>query len=413
MKKLSIALAFCIATPAFASTDHHHHHRPTHHVQASALAQPQPSHSVWENIFGGTYASAYNGFDLMINGSWINADHDLLKIDQANPNKDSLFISGDIQALLTDNLRPSPQTSQIALQPIEVQSYTTLDHIFHAFTDSTLDPNTMNVYTPRAFVTLGDLNRSNFYATIGKNQVSFGQYSTSVINVLPEISNELGGITANSITMGMDNNPHHLIMRAFVYEPNVKTTDGRNADGGVDVVKALSYKTITATTGLSVISDLADSWAISSALGDEPLVHRIVGVNIRESLSLPANNALVAEYVTATSALSTHNLTTNDHAVQPAALHIEWNKGVTWLNKPVELALGYNQTYQAGAFNLPLSRFYGVATISPIRRSALSLEVNDDQNYHANDVSVIGGKSVAAEDGLAHLSVYLLAGMYF
>ena len=276
-----------------------------------------------------------------------------------------------------------------------------------------LDPHQLNVSTPRAFVTLGDLNRSDFYTTIGKNQVSFGQYSSSVINVLPEVSSELGGITANSVTLGMDNSARQLNVRAFIYQPNVKTMDHRNADGGLDFVKSVSYKNITATTGLSVVSDLADSSAISNALGDDPLVHRIPAVNIRESLSLPRNNVLMAEYVSATTGFSKDNVLTNNQSVRPGALHIEWNKGITWLNKPVELALGYNQTYQASAFNLPVSRFYGVATISPIRRSALSLEVNDDQNYSAQNVSQIARKSVDAQDGLAHLSVYLLAGMYF
>jgi hypothetical protein len=408
--KLAIATVLCVSCAAFASPAHVLHSQ--HSVVASNQSVATPS-AVWKNIVGGTYASAYNGGDLFINGSWINADNDLLKIDQTNPLKNSFLLSGDLQALLTSDMTPAPQSSQMALQSIELQSYTTLDHVFHAFTDSMLDPHQLNVTIPRAFITLGDLNRSDFYTTIGKNQVSFGQYSTNVINVLPEISSELGGITVNSVTLGMDNTKRGMNVRAYIYQPNVKTVDHRDAEGGLDFVKAYSYKTVTASTGVSVVSDLADSGAISNVLGNEPLVHRLPAFNIRQSLSLPGNQGIVVEYVAAMTDFSKDNVVTNDKSVRPGALHLEWNKSTTCFNKPVEFALGYNQTYHASAFNLPVSRVYGVATISPIRRSALSLEVNDDQSYSANDVSKIGGNVIGAQDGLAHISVYLLAGIYF
>jgi hypothetical protein len=411
MKKSFLKVSSVLISLAAISTVYtlpQHTHRPRHHKPAAA----KQASSLWSNIFGGNYASAYSGYDLFINGSWINTDNDLLKIDQKSHRKDSFLVSGDFQALLTDNLTPN-QNSQLALQGIELQSFTTLDYWFHAFTDTITETNQLNTSLARAFITIGDLNSSDFYLTIGKKQVSFGQYSTSVINVLPEISSELGGITAKSITVGMDSKKYHLNARAYVYKPQVKTKDNRDMEGGIDFVKTIADNNIHSKTGLSLVTDLADSGALSSAIGNNMISQRLPAFNLRETLLLSGNNSLVAEYVSAFSGFSKADILTNHKAVRPGALHIEWNKGVTWLGKPVELALGYNQTYQASAFNLPASRFYGSATISPIRRSALSLEVNDDHNYSTNDVNSIGGKSIKSQDGKTHLSVYLLAGIYF
>jgi|GEM_PF-5513468 len=410
LKVSSVLIGLAAIGTAYTLPQHTHRSKPP--TSQAAKSSSQQDSSLLSDIFGGKYASAYSGYDLFINGSWINTDNALLKIAQRNSNKNTFLVSGAFQLLMSDNLKPQ-QSAGTNLQGMEIQTFTTIDSWVHAFTDTVTDPKQFNTTLPRAFMTFGNLNRSDYYLTIGKKEVSFGQYSTSVINVLPEVSNELGGITAKSVTLGMDNQKQRLNIRAFIYRPNVQTTDKRNVEGGIDFVKTDGNKKYYSTTGLSLVTNLADSWAISSALANHPLTHRLPAFNVRETFLIPGNNTLVAEYVSAFNHFSSVDVMTNGHAVRPGVLHIEWNRGITWLNKPVEFALGYNRTFNASAFNLPQSRFYGVATISPIRRSALSLEINADQNYSSKDNNVVGGKAVTSQDGNNHISIYLLAGIYF
>jgi hypothetical protein len=106
-KKLWVLLGLVAFSTSYTLPQHTH--RPSHSAPTA-----QSNSSPWAKIFGGEYASAYSGYDLFINGAWINTDNDLLKIDQKNPAKDSFLVSGAFQALLTDDLKPQ-QNSQIAL----------------------------------------------------------------------------------------------------------------------------------------------------------------------------------------------------------------------------------------------------------------------------------------------------------
>jgi hypothetical protein len=373
---------------------HHAHH--SHKQQQSSGALPA--------IFGGQYASAYDGSDLFINGPSINTDEVLLMIDQKNQRANSLVLSGAFEALATHDFLPDTKSSA-DIAAIEVQSYGTLDHIFHAFVDTVVDPKTLNGSFPRAFITIGDLNRSPFYATAGKFYVPFGSYSGSVLNTLPDISEELGGIKANAVTLGMNEVKYHLNTRVFAYRPNVRAPKDHDLNGGVDVEMTQHFTKSHASEGISVVSNIADSDGLHKVFGATPIKHRVGGLDIRGKLGLQHGINFVGEYTTAMKHFALSDMQVNGKAVRPSVLHLEANKGFQLYAKPAFAALGMNQSYQAAAVGIPQTRIYGVVSVAPVRRTQIALELNDDIAYK--------NKHIPNADGKSHLSLYLQAGLFF
>jgi hypothetical protein len=372
--------------------------------------------------------SEFNASDLIINIPSYNQDVQLLeqrqKLDNKfiekclpPPAKPLVEISGKVEGqMLTARGYTAHQTSDINLSAAEVDVTTHLNPWVIGFISivyenipptsqytaavSQVRSSNSRFFLDKGFVTVGNLNTTPFYGTLGQRNVPFGQYPSYMIS--SPLTQFLGQTKARSLLLGYQHQaPSGVYASAYTFrgETRVNPTSNINQVGGTAGFDYVCGK-VSSNFGADVIANITDSTTmqntgIVSGAGfrgfgmnssTERLEKRIPGVDVHENLNVGPFNFL-AEYTGAVARFTAADLSFNGEGARPRAFHLEGAYKFAAWHRPTYAALGYDETREALALSLPRNRWIAAVGTSFWRNTIASLEFHYDKNYDSTDTA--------------------------
>lgn len=283
------------------------------------------------------------------------------------------------------------------------------------------------IFLNKAWLTIGNLNKSSFYLTVGQ-RYHFGQYSSFMVS-LP-VTLLMGRVKARSLLVGYQH-PGNNGVYGTVYTFKGDSTAGTSHINQIGATLGYQFKNDTFNTdiGADYINNIADSQGMQntgamlpgaspatglgfgSSATFERLIHRVPGAAVHGKLGMGPVN-LVAEYVGATKRFNAANLSMNGAGARPQAFNVEGAYMFKLLNKPANFALGYAQTKDAVALVLPQRRYTATFNVSPWRDTIASLEFRRDIGYNSTDVGRLQTVTITPAGGFTN-TVTAQFGVYF
>jgi hypothetical protein len=273
----------------------------------------------------------------------------------------------------------------------------------------------------RGFVTLGNLNKSPLYFSVGDMYVPFGQFSTPMY--LAPVTTSLARIKSPTALIGYYSKGLNLV--AFGYGGSQKVdNDMIFQQGGARVSYEFKHGANDLTVGASMVSNIADAAGMQNngvtdtskftgfAAAGQP-TYRTPGMDINAKLA-HGNYTLLVEYAAATKAFEKDNLSFNGKPAKPAAWRVEGDYSLKVHGKPANIAVAYGQTTNALALNLPAQSISAFFNISWFKNTVEGIELRHDMDYKNGDN---GGDAVPATQitgsGKSRNSVLAQVGVYF
>ncbi len=249
--------------------------------------------------------------------------------------------------------------------------------------------NNSRLFLRKGFITVGNLDSSPFFFTLGQTYVPFGRYSSAMVSA--PLTMVLARTRVRNAQIGYDNEKLGLTGQVYAYRPdnNNSARNDRVSAGGAALSEQFSLQGLSVDLGAGYITNITNSGGMEQTGGafggfttgnTNPLVHDVPAVD--GYLTLQAYNFdFIGEYVTAVRRFDTTNLTFNGQAAKPMAFHAELGYSFKVFNKPTNVAVGYGQTSQSLALNLPQRRYTAVINTSLYHDTIQSLEFRHDRNY--------------------------------
>lgn len=368
--------------------------------------------------------SSYDGSDLIVNQSTVNFDTRLLKQQQALDDaiakkgfsvshRPIIEVSGEVAGVGTVTKHsPGSTNGDINLSDAELDIYAQVDpwvlgYLSFAWEDNLNSPyrvSNANASIDKAFVTIGNLSKTPFYASLGQLYVPFGQYNSYMISdSLPE---DLARTKARAAVIGFhhqaENGPFGSV---YVFKSDTIDND-KSADGGVNLGYTFGADNFSGTLAVGAISNIADSIGMQntgapnsipfSGFGMSSMAENIFkavpAVDVNGSLTYKHFN-LLGEYVDTTTAFNPMALSFDGYGARPSTGQIEGAYTFHLHGKPGSFAIGYNWTQDALGLLLPKHRYIATVNYSFWRNTMESLEFRHDINYGANDTASGAGSS--------------------
>lgn len=381
----------------------------------------------------------YAGGDLVINSPSVNTDVQLLQIRKSiirhlrkmneefvKENTHShLLLSGLVEGLASYYAPGgSPSTSDIDLGSVGLDAFFigpsdwTLGYFELNYDD--INPansifTTTNQYTVansrvfinRAFITIGNYDKSPVYGSIGQFYVPFGVYSSVMVS--SPFTKSLTRTKARSILLGFQQQDRDValygsayVFRGDSHADSVSKIDNGGLNVGVKFDKAaFSPNIFNGRIGAGIIANIADSLGMQLLNGfalnstNEQIVHRVPGYNVNALLSVSDKVDLIAEYVTASTSFNPNDMTYNSHGAKPWATDFEIAYTFEAFSRPTSIGANYTTSTEALALGLPLKRFGLVLNTSIWRQTLQSLELRHDREYAAS-ATASGANSTAS-----------------
>ncbi|MFN3233971.1 MAG: LbtU family siderophore porin [Gammaproteobacteria bacterium] len=396
--------------------------------------------------------SHFDGSDLIVNNPSINENVKLLQLRQAEraylkskgvelAETPHLIFSGEIESQLSyANPYNGSDSSDIDLTDAELDMFLGLSHWFSGYmtfvydnapvnSATPYDVDNSNIYLDQGFVTVGDFDISPWYMTVGQFYMPFGRYSSFMVT--SPLTKSLGRIKARAIEAGYQASASDFTPHAQVFAFRGDANPSDDADNikvfGGDVGFAFDHGSLTSSLGFSAVSEIAESQGIqgdgdsTSSTFDglsqyssyENLDHRVPGVDVYGSVGC-GSWSLLGEYTAAARSFDSSDVSYNGSGAQPMAADIEAAYAFHFTH-PSSIAISYQHSWEALAFNLPEQRIAATYTVSVWRHTLLSLEVDHDIGYSSGDSA--SGPAGAAIDtsqlGNSFNSVILQLDAYF
>lgn len=363
--------------------------------------------------------TAFDGSNLIVNESSVNLDYRLLKQRQAFqhqllaqgfglPQHPIVELSGKLEGqVMYDNTRPGQQKTDIDLASAALDTFIGINPWALGFMNfqydnspNSSDPvrtNNSRIFLRQGFLTLGRLDQSPWYATVGQIFVPFGQYSSYFIS--DPLTQDLGRAKERAVVLGYK--PQEgLYANAYVFKGIQDANKELEGGGTLGFNQKWGDFSVDASTGL--ISNLAESEGMQangagsnvpfSGFGQneitERLVHSVPGMNVRSTFSYGAYN-LFAEYVRAIKRFDAQDLAFGDinnlAGAEPQAFHLEGVYSFYIYGKPSSVALAWGFSKEALALLLPEQRLMAAFNYSPWIDTLATLEYRHDIGYSTND----------------------------
>jgi hypothetical protein len=270
----------------------------------------------------------------------------------------------------------------------------------------------------KAFVTLGDLLCSPFYATFGQFYVPFGTYSSVMLS--DPLTKFVGRTKARAIQLGMmQQTPNAFYASVFAFRGDSHAHSvPKVSNGGINLGYKFKAGFISGNIGGGLLSNIADSGGMQYGTGFqyyEQMVHRVPAYDLRALISLGEHIDLIGEYVSASNRFNPNDMSFNNHGAQPSAFDLEASYSFPILdNKPSALGIAYSKSNQALAMGIPLTRTALVFNTSLMRNTLQGIELRRDLLYAASDVATGAGNSaVSAQSGKTDKAITLSFDYFF
>jgi hypothetical protein len=257
-----------------------------------------------------------------------------------------------------------------------------------------------NIFLRRGFLTIGNLDKSPFYFTIGQMYVPFGRYSTSMLS--NPMTRVVGRTNERAVVFGYAD--PNWFAQAYTYRGDTKinTTQNKNInEGGFNLGYTFKVDKVSGQFGVGIISNLSDAMGIQDngnprnvdqfsgfgrSFDTEFVFHRVPAVDFHGSLTI-GPWAFMAEFLTAVRSYDRRDLSFNGGGATPGALHLETNYNTTVFSKPTSFGVAYDQSWQALAYQIPNYSIAAFVNTSIWKNTIQSLEYRHDFGYGDNTFS--------------------------
>lgn len=292
------------------------------------------------------------------------------------------------------------------------------------------------IYLSRGFLTIGNLEVSPLYLTIGQYYPPFGRYSTLMLTT--PLTKSLARIEARSALIGYYKSGFYGELYGF---QGFRRTGVRYTfrQGGLN----MGYQAYSFDFGAGYVTNMADSQGMQSnginpivtsfitgnisqltlsqfgGFGDTPggnnLVHNVPGVDAHMEFN-KGPVSLITEFITATQHFAPQDMTFNGNPADVKAMHLEIDYNINVHNKPISFGLIYGQSWESLALNLPKNSYIAVISTSIWKNTMMGIEYRHDDNYGATALSSVTGAGLPvppANIGGTRNLVTLQFGAYF
>lgn len=367
----------------------------------------------------------FSGSNLIVNTPSVNQDVALLKVRKniherlqglgviEEPDHAHVLLSGQVegQAFYQD-IGGGPNNTDIDLTNVTLDTYIlgpsqwlsslisfTYDNL-PGTADGTFANNstTLNsrVFIKQAFFTIGNFSQTPFYGTTGQYYVPFGTYASNMVT--GPLTMSVGRVKARAILLGyqpqLANTPYAA---AYIFQGDAHAgATNRVNNGGINLGYRFTHSKWGGDVGAGVIANIADSigmQAVSNGTGifngfggvngtgNERIAHRVPAYDLRAMLDFGSTYDLLLEFITASTAFNTNDLTMNSHGARPKAFNSELSYSFQTFARPTAIAIGYGLTKDALALQLPAQRYSTTINTSVWKDTLQSLEFRHDVHY--------------------------------
>lgn len=354
---------------------------------------------------------AFDGSDYIVNISSINRDIRLMQqrrrlydayraIGYPIPERPIIAISGKTEPIgLINSTYMGNTNTDLDLGASELAVAAALNENVEAYVSIAYDDSPPEI-GPRidnsafslnlGFVNVGNLDKTPLYFTAGQLYVPFGRYSSSMISA-PLTLNMARTKTRPFILGYKSQGTSGPFAATYIYRSD--TNLGKSGVGGLNLGYTYATDDIHGEVGASYISSMDDSAGMQNTAanpgtfaGFGSLLHGNERVRKTQAIDFYGNLGVdrfnfAAEWVSATQAFRTQDLSFNGRGARPQALQTEIDMTFKAFNRPSSIGVGYQWSKDALALNLPQRRFIGVFNISIWKDTVESLEYRHDIDY--------------------------------
>lgn len=350
----------------------------------------------------------YDGSELVINLPSIREDARLLLQQQQTyleamqmgfpePLYPRLVFSGKLEGLYTYTTPYSGRgVSNINFSGAELDTIIQGASYITGYLALDYDPNEANdgsrIFMNRAFITIGNLVRSPFYATIGQIYVPFGRYNSAMVTT--PSTQALARTRVRSLEAGIQqvgSNAFHAEL--YTYQGLTSTVGSSNTNNqwGGDAGYIFKIGKVSGEIGSGYISNLGDSQGMNATvyLNTQIQQHNVPALDGYASLAF-SRLVLIGEYIAAIDQFNLNEANYSNQGAQPTALHTEIDVTFNTGSKPSSIGVGYDNTTQAVAVDLPQNSYEIFYNVNVFRNTNFALEYRHDINYGTGSATTIG-----------------------
>lgn len=374
--------------------------------------------------------SAYDASDLIVNQSTMNEDLRFLQQRQTleelvgadnlpSLKRPQVFLSGKLepQFLYFDGFG-GPASTAIDIGSAEFDVLAEASPWAYGFMSFNFDPgglrdpeiigsgnpvNNSRIFLKRGFITIGNLDQSPLYFSMGQEYVPFGDYGSYLLSNPDPLSE--GRTNARTAVLGFFHKG--LYLSSYVFNGAVNSESGFDANHVYEWGSNAGYKFTTANgssgnLGVGYINNIAEAQGYQiNGLGTgsfqgfaadpntEILAHPVGGFDAHLSGSMGPWSTY-NEFVTATEQFSNQDLTFNGQGAQPSALHDEVDytiKNIFDTDRNLAIFLAYDHSWQSLALNIPENSYIGGLSTSIWKNTIEAIEFRHDTNYTSRDTA--------------------------
>lgn len=258
-----------------------------------------------------------------------------------------------------------------------------------ASVDSVTRWNNSRLLIDRGWLTFGQLNKAPVYFTIGQTYAPFGSYSSGMVTT--PSTQILGRVKDRMVTLGYSQ--YGAYAQVYAYAGETKPTNSEALrHSGFNLGYKYERENLMMSVGAGVIGNLAESQGMQSKIfapikSSEQMTSRVVGLSGHIKAVLYDTYTLMAEYVGASKAFDTTDLTFNGYGAKPQALQVEGSIKFKTLRRPGFLSVGYGLTNQALVLQVPKQTFFAAYGVSLLKYTLASIEYRHDVGYGLTDTS--------------------------
>lgn len=365
----------------------------------------------------------FSGSDLVVNSPSVNTDIQLLAIRKTvtehlratigslmNPDHSHLLLSGVVEGQANyTRYGASPSTSGIDLTNVALDAFFmgpsdwTLGFIefnydnanpsasvYGSTVNSGYTPSNSRLYVNKAFITIGDFEKSPVYGTLGQYYVPFGTYSSVMVS--DTLTKLLARTKARAIEIGfMQQCTHAFYASAYAFRGFTQVGSNTQINnGGINAGYKFKSAMFSGNVGAGILGNLADSGGMQAGTGFqsyEILAHRVPAYDLRGTFDYNGNMDFIAEYISASKRFNVNDMMYNGHGAKPWALDLEAAYSFTAFDRPTSVGIGYGEAKQALALGIPDARYSMVVNTSIWRNTLQSLEFRHDTSYSSSDTA--------------------------
>jgi len=184
---------------------------------------------------------------------------------------------------------------------------------------------------------------------------------------------------------------------AYIFQGDTHAgATNRVNNGGINLGYRFTHSKWGGDVGAGVIGNIADSVGMQAVAnstntfngfggvngtGNERIAHRVPAYDLRAMLDFGSTYDLLLEFITASTAFNSNDLTMNSHGARPKAFNSELSYSFQTFARPTAIAIGYGFTKDALALQLPAQRYSVTVNTSVWKDTLQSLEFRRDMNY--------------------------------